>query len=127
MAWKLDSDRPIYTQILEVIQYQIVAGRYQPGERLPSVRDLASEAGVNPNTMQRAFAELERNGLVMAQRTSGRVVTENMEMISEVRNKLAREQIREFIDKMKKLGFEKKEILSLMEQDEKPKPANAAE
>ena len=104
MAWKLDSDRPIYTQILEVIQYQIVAGRYQPGERLPSVRDLASEAGVNPNTMQRAFAELERNGLVMAQRTSGRVVTENMEMISEVRNKLAREQIREFIDKMKKLG-----------------------
>ena len=126
MAWKLDSDRPIYTQILEVIQYQIVAGRYQPGE-LPSVRDLASEAGVNPNTMQRAFAELERNGLVMAQRTSGRVVTENMEMISEVRNKLAREQIREFIDKMKKLGFEKKEILSLLEQDEKPKPADAAE
>lgn len=127
MAWKLDSDRPIYTQILEVIQYQIVAGRYQPGERLPSVRDLASEAGVNPNTMQRAFVELERNGLVMAQRTSGRVVTENMEMISEVRNKLAREQIREFIDKMKKLGFEKKEILSLLEQDEKPKPADAAE
>lgn len=123
MAWKLDSDRPIYTQILEVIQYQIVAGRYQPGERLPSVRDLASEAGVNPNTMQRAFVELERNGLVMAQRTSGRVVTENMEMISEVRNKLAREQIREFIDKMKKLGFEKKEILSLLEEDGEPKTA----
>ena len=123
MAWKLDSDRPIYTQILEVIQYQIVAGRYQPGERLPSVRDLASEAGVNPNTMQRAFAELERNGLVMAERTSGRVVTENMEMISEVRNKLAREQIREFIDKMKKLGFEKKEILSLLEEDGEPKTA----
>lgn len=123
MAWKLDSDRPIYTQILEVIQYQIVAGRYQPGERLPSVRDLASEAGVNPNTMQRALAELERNGLVMAQRTSGRVVTENMEMISEIRNKLAREQIREFIDKMKKLGFEKKEILSLLEEDGEPKTA----
>ena len=123
MAWKLDSDRPIYTQILEVIQYQIVAGRYQPGERLPSVRDLASDAGVNPNTMQREFAELERNGLVMAQRTSGRVVTENMEMISEVRNKLAREQIREFIDKMKKLGFEKKEILSLLEEDGEPKTA----
>ena len=123
MAWKLDSDRPIYTQILDVIQYQIVAGRYQPGERLPSVRDLASEAGVNPNTMQRALAELERNGLVMAQRTSGRVVTENMEMISEIRNKLAREQIREFIDKMKKLGFEKKEILSLLEEDGEPKTA----
>lgn len=127
MAWKLDSDRPIYTQILEVIQYQIVAGRYQPGERLPSVRDLAAEAGVNPNTMQRALAELERNELVVTQRTSGRVVTENMEMISEVRNKLAREQIREFIDKMKKLGFEKKEILALLEQDEERKRTDAGE
>ncbi len=127
MGWKLDSDRPIYTQILEVIQYQIVAGRYQPGERLPSVRDLAAEAGVNPNTMQRALAELERNGLVMAQRTSGRVVTDNMEMIGEVRNKLAREQIHEFIDKMKKLGFEKKEILALLEQDGEPKTADAGE
>lgn len=127
MAWKLDSDRPIYTQILEVIQYQIVAGRYQPGERLPSVRDLAAEAGVNPNTMQRAFAELERNGLVMAQRTSGRVVTDNMEMIGEVRNKLAKEQIHEFIDKMKKLGFDKKEILALLAQDEGPKAADAGE
>ena len=127
MGWKLDSDRPIYTQILEVIQYQIVAGRYQPGERLPSVRDLAAEAGVNPNTMQRALAELERNGLVMAQRTSGRVVTDNMEMIGEVRNKLAREQIHEFIDKMKKLGFEKKEILALLEKDGEPKAADAGE
>lgn len=127
MAWKLDSDRPIYTQILEVIQYQIVAGRYQPGERLPSVRDLAAEAGVNPNTMQRALAELERNELVVTQRTSGRVVTENMEMISEVRNKLAKEQIREFVDKMKKLGFEKKEILALLEQDEEGKRTDAGE
>lgn len=127
MAWKLDSDRPIYTQILEVIQYQIVAGRYQPGERLPSVRDLAAEAGVNPNTMQRALAELERNELVVTQRTSGRVVTENMEMISGVRNKLAKEQIREFVDKMKKLGFGKKEILALLEQDEEGKKADAGE
>lgn len=116
MAWNLDSDRPIYTQILEVIQYQIISGRYEPGERLPSVRDLAAEAGVNPNTMQRALAELERNGLVMAQRTSGRVVTEDMGMIGEVRKKLAKEQIREFLDKMRKLGFEKKEILALLEQ-----------
>ncbi|MCM1135812.1 MAG: GntR family transcriptional regulator [Clostridium sp.] len=115
MAWNLDSDRPIYTQILEVIQYQIIAGRYQPGERLPSVRELAAEAGVNPNTMQRALAELERNGLVMAQRTSGRIVTEDMEMIGEVRKKLAREQIHDFMGRMEKLGFKKEEILTLLE------------
>lgn len=120
MAWNLDSDRPIYTQILEVIQYQIIAGRYRPGERLPSVRELAAEAGVNPNTMQRALSELERNGLVMALRTSGRVVTEDMEMIGEVRNKLAKEQIREFMDKMEKLGFKKEEIVSLLEHSISP-------
>ena len=123
MDWVFTEDRPIWQQLMEQITLMILNGGYPPGSRLPAVRDLASEAGVNPNTMQRAFAELERNGLVMAQRTSGRVVTENMEMISEVRNKLAREQIREFIDKMKKLGFEKKEILSLLEEDGEPKTA----
>ena len=123
MNWTLVNDRPIYIQLTEQITQYIVAGVFKPGTRMMSVRDLAADAGVNPNTMQRAFAELERNGLVMAQRTSGRVVTENMEMISEVRNKLAREQIREFIDKMKKLGFEKKEILSLLEEDGEPKTA----
>ena len=62
MAWNLDSDRPIYAQLLERIQLQIVSGIYAPGDKLPSVRDLAAEASVNPNTMQKAFAELERSG-----------------------------------------------------------------
>ena len=70
MAWTLDSDRPIFLQIVERIQTDIVSGRYQPGDKLPSVRDLAAEASVNPNTMQKAFAELERTGLFQAdQRT----------------------------------------------------------
>lgn len=116
MAWKLDSDRPIYAQILEVIQFRIIAGEYKPGEKIPSVRELAAEAGVNPNTMQKALAELERNGLVMAQRTSGRIVTEDMDMIKEIRNKLAQEQIREFIDRMKKLGFDREEVMALLAQ-----------
>lgn len=116
MAWNLNSDRPIYAQILEVIQLRIVSGRYQPGEKIPSVRDLAAEAGVNPNTMQKALSELERNGLVVTQRTSGRMVTEDMEMIQETRSKLAREQVSEFIDKMKELGFSKKEVVELLEQ-----------
>lgn len=116
MAWNLDSDRPIYAQILEIIQLRIIAGKYKPGEKIPSVRELAAEAGVNPNTMQKALAELERNGLLMALRTSGRIVTEDMGMINETRNKLAKEQVREFIVKMKELGFNREEIVALLEQ-----------
>lgn len=116
MAWNLNSDRPIYAQILEVIQLRIIAEQYKSGDKIPSVRELAAEAGVNPNTMQKALAELERSGLVMAQRTSGRVVTEDMEMIKQTRNMLAREQVDVFISKMKELGFNKEEILALLEQ-----------
>lgn len=116
MAWNLDSDRPIYTQILEEIQLRVITGQYKPGTKIPSVRELAAEAGVNPNTMQKALVELERDGLVMAQRTSGRVVTEDMKMIEETRNKIARDQINDFIDKMLKLGFQKEEIITLIRQ-----------
>lgn len=80
MAWNLNSDRPIYAQILEIIQMRIVSGIYRPGERIPSVRELAAEAGVNPNTMQKALSELERSGLVIAVRTSGRVQELGLEM-----------------------------------------------
>ncbi|MBQ8597346.1 MAG: GntR family transcriptional regulator [Lachnospiraceae bacterium] len=118
MAWNLNSDRPIYAQILEIIQLRIIAGIYRPGEKMPSVRELAAEAGVNPNTMQKALSELERSGLVTALRTSGRVVTEDQVMIAETRNKLAQEKVSEFIGKMKELGFEKKEIVALLNVQE---------
>lgn len=118
MAWNLSSDRPIYAQILEVIQLRIIVGQYKPGEKIPSVRELAAEAGVNPNTMQKALTELERSGLVMAQRTSGRMVTENKEMIREIRNQLACEQVQEFVNKMKELGFDRDEIVTLLKQAE---------
>jgi len=114
MAWNLNSDRPIYAQILEVIQLRIIAGQYKSGDKIPSVRELAAEAGVNPNTMQKALSELERSGLVMAQRTSGRIVTEDMDMIKQTRNMLAKEQVDLFISKMKELGFNKKEIVALL-------------
>lgn len=114
MAWNLNSDRPIYAQILERIQMQIVAGVYQPGGKIPSVRDLAADAGVNPNTMQKALSELERSGLVITLRTSGRVVTEDLDMIKETRNQLAREQVEEFVKRMKALGFEKEDIVALL-------------
>lgn len=105
MAWNLDSDRPIFLQIVERIQMDIISGRYAPGDKLPSVRDLASEAAVNPNTMQKAFTELERTGLVYSVRTSGRYITEDTTMIEELKASLAKEKINEFLEQMQKLGF----------------------
>lgn len=116
MAWELDSDRPIFLQIVERIQMDIISGKYAPGDKLPSVRDLAAEASVNPNTMQKAFTELERTGLVYSQRTSGRFITEDINMIEELKSSLAKEKINEFLELMQKLGFKNEEILSLMNQ-----------
>ena len=114
MHWDIKTDRPIYTQLIEQIQLKICSGVYPPGSRLPSVRDLAREASVNPNTMQRALAELEEAGLLYTHRTSGRFVTEDTEMIRKTRNKLAKEQVQVFLKKMKDLGFEYGEILSII-------------
>lgn len=116
MAWELDSDRPIYAQLVERIQMQIVSGYYPPGGRLPSVRELAAAAAVNPNTMQKAFAELERSGLIITQRTNGRTVTEDTQMIGKIRQELAKEHMEAFFAKMKELGFTDKEIAELIEQ-----------
>lgn len=115
MPWALDNDRPIYLQLMERIQIDIVSGKYHSGDKLPSVRDLAVEAAVNPNTMQKALSELERNGLVYSQRTSGRFITEDAAMIKDLKEQLATEHILEFIMKMKQLGFQETETLQLME------------
>ncbi len=93
----------------------IISGRYAPGQRLPSVRDLAAEAAVNPNTMQRAFMELERIGLVYSVRTNGRYITEDTTMIEELKNSVAKEKINEFLTAMQGLGYKQEEILSLMQ------------
>lgn len=116
MSWNLDSDRPIFIQILERIRMNIISGKYQPGEKLPSVRELAAEAAVNPNTMQRAFAELERAGLVYSRRTSGRFITEDQEMIERLKTDIAKEKIKEFLESMLQLGYGKEQILLLMRQ-----------
>ena len=92
MEWKIAADAPIYQQLSRQIRLGIVSGEYAPGERLPPVRELALAAGVNPNTMQRAMTELEREGLVFPQRTAGRFVTEDAELIAQARQTLAREQ-----------------------------------
>lgn len=119
MPWQLDNDRPIYLQLMERIQRDIVSGVYHAGDKLPSVRDLALDTAVNPNTMQKALSELERSGLVYSQRTSGRFITEDIGMLEKMKSDLAGEHIREFTEKMKHLGFPKEEILTLIEQTAK--------
>ncbi len=117
MEWKFREDLPIYSQLVERIKLGIVSGELLPGERLASVREMATEAGVNPNTMQRALQELEREGMVFAQRTSGRYVTEEIRRIEEAKRKLAENQIRSFLEQMGKLGYSREEILAMFEEE----------
>lgn len=116
MPWDLDNNRPIYLQLMEKIQPDIISGVYHAGDRLPSVRELALEASVNPNTMQKALSELERNGLVHTQRTSGRFITEDKTMLKQLKTELAAVHIQDFLNTMKQLGFPPEEILELIEK-----------
>lgn len=114
MKWEFNNDQPIYTQLVDQITRSIVSGDFTAGQKLASVRDLAQEARVNPNTMQKALSELERNGLVFSQRTSGRFITEDLEMLNSVKEKLAAEQIYLFLEKMSQLGFTKEDTIQLI-------------
>jgi GntR family transcriptional regulator len=114
MPWDLKSDRPIYTQLIEEIERRIFSGVYPLGSKLPSVRDMAQDAAVNPNTMQRALSKLEDDRLIITHRTSGRSVTEDAEMVAIAKSKSAQRQILEFLEKMKSMGFTKDEILSII-------------
>ena len=116
MDWIFRQDLPIYTQLTEQLTLAIISGEYPAGARLPSVRDLALEAGVNPNTMQRALTELEREGLVYAQRTAGRFVTEDFDAVERARLRIANEKAAEFLAAMEKLGFSRAQIPALLQQ-----------
>ena len=111
MIWSFKEDRPIHSQLIELIKLGIVSGEWKAGDKLPSVRDLAEEAGVNPNTMQRALADLEKEGLVYSKRTSGRFITEDNNMVDSIRKAIAAENINNFIESMKKLGFTPEQTL----------------
>ena len=124
MEWKFREDLPIYSQIVEQFRQSIVSGKLSPGQRLESVRDLSMEAGVNPNTMQRALQELEREGLVYTQRTAGRFVSEDAAVIERGKRAMAMEKIREFLSAMNSLGYSREEILSLL-SEEKEEENNA--
>lgn len=111
MAWKFDEKSPIYAQIAQHVKMQIISNQVKSGDQLPTVRKYAEEAGVNPNTMQRAFTELECEGMVYSQRTSGRFVTEDTDLIAEKRLEVAQLELQNFVDNMQKIGFSKEDIV----------------
>ncbi len=110
MKWNFESDRPIYIQLVEKMKIAIISGKYKAGDRLPSVRDFAIEIKANPNTVQRAYLELEEEGLVLTQRTNGKFVTEDKNLIKKMREEIAKQSLEKFIDSMIELGFSKEEI-----------------
>jgi DNA-binding transcriptional regulator YhcF (GntR family) len=113
MANQFQSNVPIYLQLVNNFKHRIVSGDLKAGSKLESVRDLAISFEVNPNTMQRALAELERDGLVYADRTVGRFITENKELIFKMRESVAQGIISQFIQEMKSLGYTDKEAMEM--------------
>ena len=101
---------PIYLQIVSEIKKQIVSGKLIPGERIPSVRELALTYKVNPNTMQKALIELEENGLIKTERTNGKFVTEDENIINKIKNAYADNLTQNYLSEMISLGITKQEI-----------------
>ena len=126
MAWKFDNNIPIYIQISNIIKLQIVTKQLQSGDKLPTVRDLAETAGVNPNTVQRALSDLETEGFVYSVRTTGRFVTDNVELIRKTRVELAQKELDSFVTNMLNLGFEEIDLVGLLEEFLKGAPYGKA-
>lgn len=113
--WNFSNDRPVYLQIMDIIKQRIVTGQYAPGERIPSVRDLAEEARVNPNTMQKALSEIERERYLFSLRTSGKFVTEDTALIEQLRSSRYESIIVSFVEEMGKMGIHPEEAITLLQ------------
>lgn len=114
MAWNFDNNRPLYIQLLEVLKLKIVSGEIKPGEKFPTVRNLAEEAEVNPNTVQRALSELEKEGLIETRSTIGKFVTENADRIESIKEELAGKVVEKFMINLKAIGYDENQILELI-------------
>ena len=117
MAWKLEDDRPIWLQLSQQLARRIITGTYPPGSRLPSVRELAAEAGVNPNTMQRALAQLEQEGLARADRTAGRLVTQHVAALEAARLREAEAVLQTCFASMAALGYSREQTMELLKEE----------
>ncbi len=105
MDYVFDNERPIYIQLVEMIRIDIVSGKFKKGQKLPSVRELALIMKVNPNTMQKALVELENEKLIYTERTNGKYVTENQELIEKVKKELAQDKVNNYLNSMKDIGI----------------------
>ena len=119
MGWNFSQGKPIYLQIIGHIQAMILSGEYMPGDKIESVREFASLAGVNPNTMQKALQEMESMGLIITQRTSGRYITEDEKKIRELRDQVALSKTQSYISDLEKLGYKIDEIEAFVLQYKK--------
>lgn len=117
MEYNFDNERPIYIQLVEMLKIEIISGRIKSGEKLPSVRDFAMKAKVNPNTMQKALTELERENLIYTERTNGKYVTNDRNLIDNIKNEIALEQVRNFIRAMNNIGIYGEEIEQYMKSE----------
>ena len=116
MKWQIDNNRPVYIQLVEQLKVKIISGEIELDSKLDSVRSLAADAMVNPNTMQKALAELEREGFVYSKRTSGRFVKDNKELIENERKNLVKDNVKNTLDTLINLGYTNEEILNLVEE-----------
>ena len=118
MEWNLDDSRPIWPQLKEQLLREIIAGRYAMGGPFPTVRDLAEDAGVNRNTMQRAMADLEADGFLITNRTAGRAVTTDEKLIGEMKRKLAEQNVEKFIGEMASIGYTAGDVIEMIKEKE---------
>lgn len=116
MEWKLDDSRPIWPQLKEQLIIAIVAGRFQMGGSFPTVRELAEDAGVNRNTMQRALSELEHDGFVITNRTAGRTVTTDEGLVAKMKEQIAMQNIEKFIREMEAIGYDADDIVKMIQE-----------
>ncbi len=116
MAWNFSQDRPVYLQISERIIISILSGEYAPTQQIPSVRQLALEAAVNPNTVQHAFSDLEDEGIIVSKGTQGRFVTSDTEIIEKCRRKLAKKLVSDFVKRAGELSVKREELISIIEE-----------
>ncbi|MEK3733274.1 MULTISPECIES: GntR family transcriptional regulator [Paenibacillus] len=120
MSIEFDNNLPIYLQIMTYLKKEIVIGKLRPGDKIPSVRELAAELQINPNTVQRTFQELEREGIVETRRGLGRFVTSEEEKIMTIKKEMAGELLENFIKGMQELGFEEQDIVAIVTDAVKP-------
>ena len=119
---QFDPSAPIWLQLVDEFVRRIVTGRWPSGEKIPAVRELAALLLVNPNTVQRALADLERDGLVFSQRTAGRFVTGDVSMIENAKLRLADQCVENFLSEMAKLGCGRDEVIALLQDRKEEEP-----